>query len=194
MNGTRKLTLIAGTALFALAPQAALAADALPGATMNWPWALPFLGILLSIATGPLLFPGIWHHHYGKIAFGWALLTLVPLSTAFGVSSAIAALIHAALAEYLSFIVLLFALYVAAGGILVTGSLRGTPAINTGILAFGTAIASIVGTTGAAMIRATYVAANDDRRRAAARDLLRTRSLDGARRQHGRRHQGPGAD
>ena len=152
MNGTRKLTLIAGTALFALAPQAALAADALPGATMNWPWALPFLGILLSIATGPLLFPGIWHHHYGKIAFGWALLTLVPLSTAFGVSSAIAALIHAALAEYLSFIVLLFALYVAAGGILVTGSLRGTPAINTGILAFGTAIASIVGTTGAAMI------------------------------------------
>jgi Na+/H+ antiporter NhaD/arsenite permease-like protein len=56
------------------------------------------------------------------------------------------------LAEYLSFIVLLFALYVVAGGILITGTLRGTPAVNAGVLAFGTVIASIVGTTGAAMI------------------------------------------
>lgn len=133
-------------------PQVAQAAPTLPGAAMNWPWALPFVGILLSIATGPLLFPKIWHRHYGKIAFAWAALTLVPLSIAFSVPAALAALVHAALAEYLSFIVLLFALYVVAGGILVTGSLRGTPATNTGILAFGTAIASIVGTTGAAMI------------------------------------------
>lgn len=152
LNGTRKLIVFAGAVLFALGPQAALAADALPGAAMNWPWALPFIGILLSIATGPLLFANIWHHHYGKIAFGWALLTLVPLSAAFGASSAVAAFVHAALAEYVSFIVLLFALYVAAGGILVTGNLHGTPATNTGILAFGTAIASVVGTTGAAMI------------------------------------------
>jgi Na+/H+ antiporter NhaD/arsenite permease-like protein len=63
-----------------------------------------------------------------------------------------AALVHAALAEYLSFIVLLFSLYVVAGGILITGSLRATPWSNAGILAFGTGIASIVGTTGAAMI------------------------------------------
>jgi len=48
--------------------------------------------------------------------------------------------------------VLLFALYVVAGGILVTGDLRGTPSTNTGILAFGATIASLVGTTGAAMI------------------------------------------
>ena len=38
------------------------------------------------------------------------------------------------LGEYLSFIVLLFALYVVAGGILVTGNLRGTPLVNTAIL------------------------------------------------------------
>ena len=54
--------------------------------------------------------------------------------------------------EYLSFIVLLFALYVVAGGILVTGNLRGTPLVNTAILAFGTADRELVGTTGAAMI------------------------------------------
>jgi len=52
----------------------------------------------------------------------------------------------------MSFIVLLFALYVVAGGILVTGNLRGTPLVNTAVLALGTAMASIVGTTGAAMI------------------------------------------
>src|SRR4029077_13979640 len=46
----------------------------------------------------------------------------------------------------------LFALYVVAGGILVTGNLRGTTLVNAAILTFGAAIASIVGTTGAAMI------------------------------------------
>jgi Na+/H+ antiporter NhaD/arsenite permease-like protein len=148
----RRILGILAAVLAVLAPQAAQAAPSLPGAAMTWPWALPFVGILLSIASGPLLFPKIWHHHYGKITFGWAALTLVPLSIAFSIPAALAALVHAALAEYLSFIVLLFALYVTAGGILVTGNLRGTPATNTGILAFGTAIASIVGTTGAAMI------------------------------------------
>jgi Na+/H+ antiporter NhaD/arsenite permease-like protein len=52
----------------------------------------------------------------------------------------------------MSFIVLLFALYVVAGGILVTGNLRGTPLTNTALLGLGTLIASVVGTTGAAMI------------------------------------------
>ncbi len=52
----------------------------------------------------------------------------------------------------MSFIVLLFALYVVAGGILITGTLRGGPLVNAGILLLGTAMASVVGTTGAAMI------------------------------------------
>jgi Na+/H+ antiporter NhaD/arsenite permease-like protein len=68
------------------------------------------------------------------------------------VPTAVGALVHALLAEYLSFMVLLFALYVVAGGILVTGNLRGTPLVNGTILAVGTLIASVVGTTGAAMI------------------------------------------
>src|SRR5262245_26359020 len=137
--------------LLGLAPSAAHAA-ALDGAKLSWPWALPFLGILLTIATGPLLFPRIWHRHYGKLAFAWATLTLAPLAALYGPPTALAALVHALLGEYLSFIVLLFTLYVVAGGILVTGNLRGTPIVNTAILVFGTAIASVVGTTGAAMI------------------------------------------
>jgi Na+/H+ antiporter NhaD/arsenite permease-like protein len=133
------------------APDAAHAA-ALDGASLHWPWALPFLGILLTIATGPLLFRRIWHRHYGKLALAWSIATLAPLAAVYGAGTALAAFVHAMLAEYLSFIILLFALYVVAGGILVRGNLRGTPLVNTAILAFGTAIASVVGTTGAAMI------------------------------------------
>jgi Na+/H+ antiporter NhaD/arsenite permease-like protein len=139
------------TSLATIVPTAAYAA-ALDGAALRWPWALPFVGILLTIAAAPLLAPRLWHHHYGKIAFVWACLAIVPIAALYDVPTAIAAFVHAVLAEYLSFIVLLFTLYVVAGGILVTGNLRGTPLVNSAILALGTLIASIVGTTGAAMI------------------------------------------
>jgi Na+/H+ antiporter NhaD/arsenite permease-like protein len=131
---------------------AATSHAALDGAQLAWPWALPFAGILLTIATGPLLFQRIWHHHYGKLAFAWGVATLLPIALGYGMPAAVAAFVHAALGEYLSFIVLIFALYVVAGGVLVTGNLRGTPLVNTILLAFGTLIASVVGTTGAAMI------------------------------------------
>jgi len=135
-----------------LLSQPAQAAAELPGASMGWPWALPFIGILLSIATGPLLFAKIWHRHYGKIVAGWVVLTIAPIALVHGVPVALAAVVHAILADYLSFIVLLFTLYTVAGGILVSGTLRGSPLMNTAVLGVGTLMASIVGTTGAAMI------------------------------------------
>jgi len=149
-----------------MAPGAAHAAAGLEGAAMSWPWAVPFAGILLSIATGPLLFPKIWHAHYGKIAAAWAVLALLPIGVLNGWSVMLASLVHALLAEYLSFIVLLFALYTVAGGILVTGTMRATPLLNTLLLALGTAFASIIGTTGAAMILIRpMIRANATRRR-----------------------------
>jgi Na+/H+ antiporter NhaD/arsenite permease-like protein len=99
-----------------------------------------------------LLFPKLWHAHYGKIAFAWSALTLVPLAIFRGTPTSVAAFVHALLGDYLSFVVVLFALYVVAGGILVIGNLRATPLLNTGMLAIGTVTASFVGTTGAAMI------------------------------------------
>lgn len=147
----QRFLLIPPLATLAIAPVPAHAAT-LDGAVMAWPWALPFLGVLLCIATGPLLFPKIWHSHYGKIAAVWALLALLPIALAQGLSAALAAFVHAMFAEYMSFILLLFALYTVAGGILVTGSVRGTPWSNTIILALGASMASFVGTTGAAMI------------------------------------------
>jgi len=145
----RILLIAAVTSLVMAQPANAAALD---GATLAWPWALPFVGILLTIATGPLLFPKLWHHHYGKLAFAWSVLTLAPLALVYSWSATAEAFVHTLLAEYLSFIILLFTLYVVAGGILITGNLRGTPLVNTGLLTFGTLIASIVGTTGAAMI------------------------------------------
>ena len=149
----RTCVILAGSAwALVLIPDVALAAPALDGASMGWAWELPFIGILLTIATGPLLFPKFWHDHYGKIALGWSALTLAPLALFRGTPASLAAFVHAILGDYLSFIVLLFTLYVVAGGILVVANFRATPLLNTGILAIGTVMASFVGTTGAAMI------------------------------------------
>src|SRR5262245_46516112 len=112
---------VAALTLALLVPDVARAAVGLDGTAMGWPWALPFIGILLSIAGGPVLFPRVWHHHYGKIAAAWAGLALVAIAVAFGPATALASLVHAVLGEYLDFILVLFALYTVAGGILVVG-------------------------------------------------------------------------
>jgi Na+/H+ antiporter NhaD/arsenite permease-like protein len=146
----RALTL--ATWIVMMMPHDARAATMIDGAAIKWPLALPFAGLLLSIAMGPLLIPKVWHRHYGKIAAGWSFVTLLSLSWFSGFSVMLASFVHAMLSEYISFILLLFALYTVAGGILVTGDIKGTPWNNAAILALGTATASIVGTTGAAMI------------------------------------------
>jgi len=142
----------------------AYAAEGLPGATMSLLWALPFAGILLSIATGPLLFPYVWEHHYGKIAAGWAVLVVVPLLAAFGFDATLGAVLHTLLLEYMSFIILLFALFTISGGILVAGNIHGTPLVNAALLLIGSLLASVIGTTGASMILIRpLIRANDNR-------------------------------
>jgi len=113
--------------------------------------AVPFAGILLSIALFPLVAPSFWHHHYGKIAAGWALLFCVPFLIGYG-QEAVDAILHIYAVDYIPFIILLWALFTIAGGIVVRGSLKGAPKVNVGLLAIGTALSSIVGTTGASML------------------------------------------
>lgn len=127
-------------------------AAGISGDVLSLGWALPFLGMLLSIALLPLIAGRLWHHHYGKIAAGWSALLVLPLAVAFGPEAAIAEVWHVLLLEYLPFIALLLALYTAGGGVLLRGRLVGTPAANTALLAVGTVIASVMGTTGAAMV------------------------------------------
>ena len=73
-------------------------------------------------------------------------------------------LMHTAILEYLPFLILLFALFTVAGGVLVKGNLHGSPGLNTGILAIGASVASLAGTTGAAMLLIRpIIRANDNR-------------------------------
>jgi Na+/H+ antiporter NhaD/arsenite permease-like protein len=167
METVRPLAAPAAAALAMMScacPAQAAEAHLLPGATMSLWWSLPFAGLLLSIATGPLLFPHLWEQHYGKIAAAWAILVAAPLVAAFGASAATTALLHTLLTEYLPFIILLFALFTIAGGILVAGNIHGTPLVNTGLLLIGALLASFVGTTGASMIMIRpLIRANDNR-------------------------------
>jgi Na+/H+ antiporter NhaD/arsenite permease-like protein len=73
---------------------------------MSCLWDVPFAGLLLTTATGPLLFPKFWHAHYGKLAFGWAAAVALALAAVYGPSTAFEALVHALVAEYMSFIML----------------------------------------------------------------------------------------
>lgn len=147
----KKFHTMTGVACLALWPGLASAA-AIDGASLSMLWGVPFAGVLLSIALLPLLAPVVWHHHFGKITAAWALAFLVPFAVVFGMEAAFVNFVHALLAEYLPFVILLTALFVVAGGIYIRGSLQGTPLLNTGILAIGAVLASFMGTTGASML------------------------------------------
>ncbi len=80
-----------------------------------------------------------------------------PARTPAGWATVGAVLDHAVLGEYVPFIILLFSLYVIAGGIVVRGDIRATPAVNTAALGLGGVLASLIGTTGASMLLIRFV-------------------------------------
>lgn len=139
-------------------------ASGLDGAEFSWFWGIPFAGMLLSIALFPLINEHFWEHHQGKVAFFWALAIILPLYFFVGGQSTTRSLIHTFLLEYMPFILLLSALFTVSGGIVVRGNIHGTPLVNTSILALGTFLASVIGTTGAAMVLIRpIIRANDNR-------------------------------
>ncbi len=143
----------------------ALAADGLNGAGLSPFWAIPFAGILLSIALLPLVAHHFWEHHQGKISLMWSLLLLIPLFGLVGSNEATSALVHTVTLDYVPFILMLLALFTAAGGIVVHGNLHGSPIVNAGILLIGAILASIIGTTGASMVLIRpLIRANDNRK------------------------------
>ena len=112
---------------------------------------IPFACMLFSIALFPLLAPKIWHHHFGKISAFWAATLGIPFLIAFK-WVAVHEILHIILADYVPFIILLWALFTVSGGIMLKGTLRGTPVVNTIMILIGTLLASWMGTTGAAML------------------------------------------
>jgi len=153
--------------LASLLPAAASAAE-IDGAALGAAWAIPFAGILLSIALMPLLAPHFWHHHYGKVALAWALAFILPFALLYGPGLAGTAFVHAALAEYVPFIILLTALFTVAGGIHIRGNFHGSPGFNCGLMGLGAVLASLMGTTGASMLLIRpLIRANDNRKHVA---------------------------
>jgi Na+/H+ antiporter NhaD/arsenite permease-like protein len=152
--------------LFAIAvPVPAFAAEGIDGASLSLWWGVPFVGILLSIATGPVLYPHLWEHHYGKFTAFWSTLIVIALLAHADTPIVTTALAHTAFLEYMPFILLLLALFTVAGGIYLEGNLHDSAFTNTALLGVGVLMASIVGTTGAAMILIRpLIRANDNRR------------------------------
>ncbi len=151
-----KFTFLLSLLVLTLAPLSAMAAGGHSltpeGVPLPIFWVIPFVCMLLSIAIMPLAVPHFWHHHYGKVSGFWALAFLIPATLVYGFPNVSFFAVETIVLEYLPFIILLLSLFTAAGGIRLKGSLVGTPLVNTCLLAFGTLIASWVGTTGAAML------------------------------------------
>ncbi|BCV20495.1 sodium:proton antiporter [Moorella sp. Hama-1] len=113
---------------------------------------LPFVGMLLSIAIWPLVNGHWWENNMWKVSAFWALVFFIPFLIAFGSRTAFFQALEVILLDYVPFIILLFGLFVVSGGIILRGTLRGTPAVNTLLLLVGTVLASWIGTTGASML------------------------------------------
>lgn len=121
------------------------------GKELSLLWVVPFAGMLLSLALFPLFAPKFWHHHFRKVSIGWGLILAVPFILIYK-EAAIHELLHIILLDYIPFVLLLWALFTISGGILVRGTLAGTPVVNTGVMLLGTVLASWIGTTGASML------------------------------------------
>ena len=113
---------------------------------------LPFVGLLLSIALFPLFAGHFWERNGNKalVAAALSLPVVLELGLGFG-QEGVHELIEKA-REYVAFMLLLGSLFVITGGIVVRGSLSGTPLVNTGVLALGAVLANLIGTTGASVL------------------------------------------
>lgn len=109
---------------------------------------IPFLLLLIMIATGPLFYEHFWHKNYPIVAV--ALASLVVLYYIF-VMDNVGSPIHA-LAEYIQFIALLTGLYIASGGIMIKVDRKASPGLNVALLLIGAVFANLIGTTGASML------------------------------------------
>ena len=109
---------------------------------------IPFVLLLLMIATGPLFYPHFWHKSYPAISI---FLAVIVCSYYLFYLHNYHSPVHST-AEYVQFIALLTGLFVASGGILIVVDKKAKPRTNVIILAIGAVIANIIGTTGASML------------------------------------------
>ena len=124
----------------------------LDGSVLSPFWAIPFLGIILSIALLPNFFPTFWKNHFGKVSYFWIVIVLGGIAMFNGISVSLHSLFAVMFEQFLPFIALLLALYTITGSIRLRGQLVGTPMVNIIILFVGAVLSSWLGTTGAAVL------------------------------------------
>jgi len=152
-------------------------AEHAPGSAPPVAAVTPFVVLLGLIAVLPLV-PSLahwWEHNVSKLlvasllaltTLGYYLLVhrhavdlhfpthkfVAPAITGPSWPLAGTVLVNALCAEYVPFIVLLFALYTITGGVRIEGDLEATPTVNAAFIGSGALAASLIGTTGAAML------------------------------------------
>lgn len=114
-------------------------------------WSLiPFVLMLLMIAIGPLIAEKWWEKNLNKLIV--SLVLGIPTAICLICGGMGHDLEHQVVFDYLPFIILLLALFVITGGIHMSGDIKAKPWVNTLFLGIGFVLASIMGTTGAAML------------------------------------------
>jgi len=114
-------------------------------------WAsIPFAIMLLSIAVLPLIVESWWERNRHKLIVALALA--IPTAIYLINEGLIHNLEHQIMYDYVPFIILLASLFVITGGIHLSGDIKAKPIINTLFIGIGYFLASIMGTTGAAML------------------------------------------
>ena len=111
---------------------------------------IPFAIMLLAIAVAPMVAEKWWESNRNKLIVSCVLG--IPVAAYMLVKGLSQELIHTIFFDYVPFIILLLALFVITGGIHLSGDIKAKPWINTTFLAIGFVLASIMGTTGAAML------------------------------------------
>lgn len=111
---------------------------------------IPFGLLLVAIAIMPLIFAHFWESNRNKLIV--ALVCSLPVLVFLAYHAMWHEIKHALLFDYVPFLILLGALFVITGGINITGDIEAKPIINTGFMAVGAVLASLMGTTGAAML------------------------------------------
>ncbi len=148
---TSPASLIVGGLLFSPLQMLASAGGVCPDDLSAW-LALPFFGVLLSLAVFPVLREQFWGNHYPKVMAFWGFLFGVMFLQAGDLSLLMRLIYRALVIEFLPFGVLISSLYVVTGHIRCDGLYQSTPLKNTLFLGGAGLLASLVGTTGASMI------------------------------------------
>ncbi len=110
----------------------------------------PFLLMLLSIALFPLVRNRFWKKNNNKLIVSVVLSVPVLVYLLWGGQGI--RLFDTMVFDYIPFLILIGSLFVITGGIYVSGDIEARPVVNTLFLATGAVIASVIGTTGAAML------------------------------------------